>query len=176
MTMYEPAQASLISKNGVQKLAESIAAQVGYEPGTDILKTISNLGGRVEVQDTLLSDPHQTGSLYVDGPKNFRIIVPSHTSPERDRFTIAHEFGHFILHYLWQRQKNPEYPEKVIAFRKGSDRIEWEANWFAGAFLMPEEAFRQSFHIKNGVIWQIADQFRVSQKAAQVRAKDLSLA
>src|SRR3546814_8148059 len=72
---------------------------------SDIHKTIQNLGGRVETEDTLLTDPDQTGSLFVDGADKFKIIVPAHTSPERDRFTIAHEFGHFVLHYLWMKQK-----------------------------------------------------------------------
>jgi Zn-dependent peptidase ImmA (M78 family) len=175
MTPYEPAQASLLTKGAVHKLAESVASQVGWQPGDNIHEIISNLGGSVEIEDTLLTDPEQTGSLYVDGPNRFKIIVPSHTSPERDRFTIAHEFGHFVLHYLLQKQKNPNYPERVIAYRQGSKRIEWEANWFAGAFLMPENQYRQTFDEKNGDIWAIADRFRVSTKAAEVRAKDLGL-
>lgn len=175
MIAYQPAQPSLLTKAAVHKLAESIASQVGWEPGGDIQSVVSKLGGSVEVEDTLLSDPEQTGSLYVDSPKRFRIIVPSHTSPERDRFTIAHEFGHYVLHYLWQREKQPEYPERVVAFRRGSERIEWEANWFAGAFLMPAGSFRSAFTARNGDLWQIANQFRVSTKAAEVRAKDLGL-
>lgn len=175
MTAYQPAQPSLLTKGTVHRLAESVAAQVDWEPGGDIHAVVTNLGGSVEIEDTLLTDPEQTGSLYVDGPKKFRIVVPSHTSPERDRFTIAHEFGHFVLHYLWKRENEQNYPEKVVAYRRGSERIEWEANWFAGAFLMPAHAFRQSFERNGGGIWQIANEFRVSTKAAEVRARDLGL-
>src|SRR3546814_3203194 len=89
---YKPAQPSFLTKPSVHRLAESIAHQVGWAPGGDIHKTIQNLGGRVETEDTLLTDPDQTGSLFVDGADKFKIIVPAHTSPERDRFTIAHEF------------------------------------------------------------------------------------
>lgn len=175
MTAYQPAQSSLLTKAAVHKLAESIASQVGWEPGGDINSVVINLGGSVEIEDTLLTDPEQTGSLYVDGPERFRIIVPSHTSPERDRFTIAHEFGHFVLHYLYKRQNDVDYPERVVAYRRGSERIEWEANWFAGAFLMPASNFRQSFTVHGGDLWKIANEFRVSTKAAEVRAKDLGL-
>eukprot|EP01037_Dinobryon_pediforme_P020093 gene20093-20633_t len=143
MTAYQPAQPSLLTKAAVHKFAESIAVQVGWQPGGDINAVMEKLGGCVEIEDTLLTHPDQAGSLYVDSPTKFRIIVPAHTSPERDRFTIAHEFGHFVLHYLWKRQKDPTYPEKIVAFRRGSDRIEWEANWFAGAFLMPADAYRR---------------------------------
>lgn len=175
MTSYQPAQPSLLTKAAVHKLAESIASQVGWEPGGDIHAIVDQLGGCVEIEDTLLSDPEHTGSLYVDGPRKFRIIVPSHTSPERDRFTIAHEFGHFILHYLWMRKKDPNYPKKVVAYRRGSERIEWEANWFAGAFLMPADTFRYRYDAEDGDLWQIADYFKVSTKAAEIRAKDLGL-
>lgn len=175
MTSYEPAQPSLLKKEAVHKLAESIATQVGWEPGGDITEMVRRLGGSVEIEDTLFSDPERTGSLFVDSPQRFRIIVPSHTSPERDRFTVAHEFGHFVLHYLWKRQKDPLYPPQIVAYRRGSDRIEWEANWFAGAFLMPEEAFRVAYGLHAGDLWSLAARFKVSTKAAEVRAKELGL-
>ena len=176
MTAYQPAQPSHLTKPSVHRLAESIADQMKWEPGGDIYRAIEDLGGSVEIQDTLLTDPEQSGSLFVDGPDRFKIIVPAHTSPERDRFTIAHEFGHFVLHYLWMRQKNPEYPERVVAFRRGSERIEWEANWFAAAFLMPADAYRMAFEKENGDFWSLAENFKVSTKAAEIRAKDLGLA
>jgi Zn-dependent peptidase ImmA (M78 family) len=176
MSAYYPAQASHLTKRSVQKLGESIAAQVGFDPGSSIINIVEKLGGSVQVTDTLLTDPDQTGSLFVDGPKKFKIMVPSHTSPERDRFTIAHELGHFVLHYLWMKQKNEEYPDKVVAYRRGSERIEWEANWFAGAFLMPAQRYTEAFHEYGGTFWKIADRLKVSSKAAEIRAKDLGLA
>lgn len=175
MSKYHAAQPSQLSKPAVQKLAESVAAKLGYEPGGKLRQIIERVGGSIEIEDTLLTDPEQTGSLFVDAPNKFRIIVPAHTSPERDRFTIAHEFGHFILHYVWKREKDPDYPKKVFALRKGSKRIEWEANWFAAAFLMPEAAFREAHERHEDDYWAIAEKFRVSPKAAEVRAEDLGL-
>jgi predicted transcriptional regulator len=175
MPDYVAAQASQLTKPAVQKFAESVAAQLGYRPGASLSDIVQRLGGCIEIEDTLLTDPEHTGSLFVDAPNKFKIIVPSHTSPERDRFTVAHEFGHFVLHYLWQRQKNPEYPMKVYALRKGSERIEWEANWFAGAFLMPAAPFKDAYEMHDGNLWPVAEAFRVSTKAAEVRAEDLGL-
>src|SRR3546814_10051041 len=82
MPAYKPAQPSFLTKPSVHRLAESIAHQVGWAPGGDIHKTIQNLGGRVETEDTLLTDPDQTGSLFVDGADKFKIIVPAHRSEE----------------------------------------------------------------------------------------------
>ena len=172
---YSPAVESRLSKPQVHSFAESVAQQLNFSGGDDLHALVERMGGRVQIEDTLLTDPEHTGSLYVDGPSNFRIVVPSHTSPERDRFTVAHELGHYILHYLWAKKRNPTIPDRVVAFRRGSERIEWEANWFAAAFLMPEANFRAVFADKEGDIRAVADHFRVSTAAAEVRAKGLGL-
>lgn len=172
---YSPAVESRLSKPQVYALAESVADQLGFSAGDDLHDLIARMGGAVDIEDTLLTDPEHTGSLYVDGTSKFRIVVPSHTSPERDRFTIAHELGHYVLHYLWAKKKDPALSDRVVAFRRGSDRIEWEANWFAAAFLMPEKAFKSVYDSTNGNIRAIADHFRVSAAAAEVRAKGLGL-
>jgi len=173
---YDAAAPSNLTKAQVSALAESIARKLDYKPGDDIHDLVKRVGGTVRVEDTLTIDPEHSGSLYVDGPNNFSIIVPAHTSPRRDRFTIAHEFGHFIVHYMWRRQagaKNP--PQKMVAFRKGTERVEWEANWFAAAFLMPTEQFKTQYHRLGGDLAAIAEVFEVSEAAAEVRARQLGL-
>lgn len=51
----------------------------------------------------------------------------------RDRFSLSHELGHILMHsYL----SSEELCDKKIL-----NRIEKEANLFAGAFLMPKESF-----------------------------------
>lgn len=172
---YTQAQPSYLTKGQIWSLAESVATQLGFEPGDDVGALVSRLGGKVQVEDTLTEDPEKSGSLYVDAPDRFRIIVPAHTSRLRDRFTIAHELGHYVVHYLWRRQQNGGQLEPMVALRKGSERIEWEANWFAAAFLMPRSKFEKAFK-KQGNISAIANIFGVSPQAAEVRAKQLDLA
>ena len=174
MTYYAAVE-SRLPKSQVYALGESIAKQMDFEPGGDVYELTKRLGGRVDIEDTLLSDSEHTGSLYVNAPNDFQIIVPSHTSLERDRFTVAHELGHYVLHYLWQKRKDPAFPDRVMAFRRGSERIEWEANWFAAALLMPETEFRHSYATNKGDLTKIASEFRVSTKAAEVRVKGLNL-
>lgn len=172
---YSLAVESRLSKPQVYTFAESIAKQLSFSVGDDIQELVRRMGGRVDVEDTLLTDPEHTGSLYVEEPARFRIVVPSHTSLERDRFTVAHELGHYMLHYLWAKKKNPAVPDRVVAYRRGSDRIEWEANWFAAAFLMPKEDFEAAFARYDGDTRRVADHFGVSTSAAEVRAKGLGL-
>ena len=169
------AEASLLTKQQISALAESIATQLNYEPGGDITVTVKKLGGKVEVEETLHKDPEQSGSLYVENPNDFTIIVPTHTSPSRDRFTIAHELGHFIVHYLWRQKKHNLPPFKMMALRKDSDRVEWEANWFAAAFLMPGALFKERYAAFSGDIDDVASSFSVSRSAAEIRARSLGL-
>ena len=172
---YSPAKESMLTKSQVYGLAESVAKQLDFHPGNDIYSLVNTLGGQINVEDTLLSDPESSGSLYVNGEKQFRIVIPSHTSPERDRFTLAHELGHYVLHYLWQKKRDPRFPDRVMAFRRGSDRMEWEANWFAAAFLMPQEQFKTAFTDCDRDIRKVAEIFGVSVAAAEVRARGLGL-
>ena len=49
-------------------------------------------------------------------------------------------------------------------------RWEWEANWFASAFLMPSEEFQKAFHDGDA-----SEKFGVTSSAVSVRAKTLGL-
>ncbi|MFO1014523.1 MAG: ImmA/IrrE family metallo-endopeptidase [Caulobacteraceae bacterium] len=175
MPTYQQAEASGLSKPQVTLLAEGIAKRLDFGPGDDIHHLVKRLGGKVEVEDTLTEDPSRSGSLFVESPTSFRIVVPTHTSQLRDRFTIAHELGHFFLHEMWRRQNGSRIDGPMMALRRGSERIEWEANWFAAGFLMPSEAFRESFNRNGGSIPAIAREFEVSGSAAEVRARQLNL-
>lgn len=171
MPTYEPASPTNLSKAQIFAFAESIAKKLGFQPGSNIEEIVTRLGGRVRVEDTLTEDPERSGSLFVKDPKDFTIIVPAHTSSLRDRFTIAHELGHFMLHYMWRRHNGFRIDGPMMVLRKGSDRIEWEANWFAGAFLMPKDGFSAAYRAAGGHIGTVASKFMVSPSAAEVRAR-----
>lgn len=173
-TEYARAEPSNLSKEQIFGLAESVAGQLDFKPGGNIQDAVARLGGEVAVHDTILEDPEHTGSLFVDRPQQFRVVIPSHTSPQRDRFTIAHELGHYIVHYLYMNQGKPD-AEPMMAMRRDSHRVEWEANWFAAAFLMPKDVFTEKFHQLGGNLDLIASDFGVSKAAADVRAKSLGL-
>lgn len=168
---YAAAQASNLSKKQVATIAEEFARGFGYEPGGDLHDFIKRIGGKVAVEDTLLRDPEHSGSLFVETADNFKIVLPAHTGLARDRFTLAHELGHYVLHYLWDPAQNG----RMMALRRGSDRIEWEANWFAAAFLMPSDQFAQRYQELGGDLSRLASEFGVSPSAAEVRARGLGL-
>jgi hypothetical protein len=165
--------------------AEAYALQVGFLPGDRIEPVVSRLGGAIRYVDRasltgqftangpspehpLPDSPLIDGSLLVRGPNDFEIFLSAYTGVERDRFTIAHELGHYVLHSQFG-----QIP--IRAARFGSTRIEWEANWFAAAFLMPCEDFTEAYRRYGGEIRALVSRYVVSPKAAQVRAQSLGL-
>jgi Zn-dependent peptidase ImmA (M78 family) len=86
-----------------------------------------------------------SGLLVVESKRGAIGYNSSHASV-RQRFTIAHEIGHYSLHV-----KNSDtrlFLDKYVVYRRddqsshGNDREEIEANAFAAALLMPDRLVR----------------------------------
>ncbi|WP_051252091.1 ImmA/IrrE family metallo-endopeptidase [Rhizobium etli] len=173
MTYNQPIQCGL-SKSAVDALAANVAKQVNYEPGDDLYPIVTRLGGRIVVNSLWEVSDATSGSIRIESDGSFTIALASHTGKERDRFTVAHELGHYVLHYLWPNQ-NGRKTGPIEAKRYGSGKVEWEANWFAAGFLMPEQEFRRAWEELGGVVPLLAERFGVSQDAARIRVETLGL-
>ena len=130
----------------------------------DLDKLVDSLGGEVEVRDG-------SESLVVKEDGTFTVFVPGHTSPRRDRFTIAHEIGHYLLHHV----NAPEGKRLSRFTRLGSNGAETQANYFAAELIMPRDYFSKAFYELEGDIYGLARRFDVSPAAAQVRCSVLDL-
>ncbi len=168
---YDPPEALGAIKEQVMAYAEMVAAKLGIDPDTSLMEVVARLGGKVVADSSVDFMGPKAGSLIVESKVDFTVKYSPYASPERIRFTIAHELGHFFLHYV--NKKNCD--GCMLAAREGSDRCEWEANWFAGALLMPREGFKSAFERFDGNLSTIASYFNVSESAAEVRAKVLGL-
>ncbi|WP_036109642.1 MULTISPECIES: ImmA/IrrE family metallo-endopeptidase [Luteibacter] len=162
------------SRADVSAVAEELAKQWGYRAGEALEPLVARLGGTIGFID-LSENESNYGAIVVESDGSFVISLPQDSGPLRDRFTIAHELGHYALHFFYQRDINRRPIERLRANRFGSDKAEWEANWFAAAFLMPGNAFREAWKTFNHDLLAIADKFKVSQSAASVRAQSLNL-
>jgi Zn-dependent peptidase ImmA (M78 family) len=171
MAQASNASPSNLSKDAVSKIAEHFSGELGYSKNKNIFKCVSKIGGKIKVKDFWESDS-KSGSLYVRSVGDFDIFIPGHTSAERDTFTVAHELGHYVLHFLFKKD-SVNVPLK--ADRYGTGRVEWEANWFAAAFLMPAAKFDQAYRTAQGSLAVVAKEFGVSEEAAKVRASSLGL-
>lgn len=144
----------------VQAFAADIAGKVGYAPGGNIEKIVATLGGTIT--DDHWDSPNATGYIEVRGPRDFTINLSPLAGGKRRRFTIAHEVGHFILH----SQLGKIHPLRIT--RDGSNRLEWEANWFAAGFLMPADEFKRlADEGRNDA--ELAHHFDVSMAAVEIR-------
>ena len=112
----------------------------------------------------------ESGSLKKDKKTGKWIItVNSLHHPNRQRFTIAHELGHYIKH-----NNVADLFEDNVFFRNGDqNNYETEANKFAAEILMPEESFRRYISEVSKQVIDIAEKFGVSSMAVRVRAKQL---
>ena len=155
------------SESLIGKVAEEIATELGFKPGSDIKAFVENkLGGTVEVDDW--RDPAPTGMIQVRGPGDFTIWLSPYTGPARDTFTIAHELGHYFLHSKAGKLQ-------IEVKREGNNREEWEANCFAASFLLPRDAFVKAWQESRGDTDIIAAKFGVSDSVVSIRAQRLGL-
>jgi Zn-dependent peptidase ImmA (M78 family) len=91
--------------------------------------------------------------------------------PERQRFTIAHELGHFILHRAQRQRFNCDKQSVHTGIETLRD-IEREADDFASNLLMPGDLLRDwiaNQRIDFGVLGDIAQRFQVSLEALCIR-------
>lgn len=158
-----------------QSLRDSIVAKLETPNllGRRLLEAAVRLtGGSIEVIDDPGIQEVEGGSLIIRGDADYTIYLSPYTTPLRDNFTIAHELGHYVLHYHLQK---PKQQGRIGFTRYGSGPIEWQANRFAGAFLMPESEFRSQVQSLGGDGFLLSGHFEVSRPAIEARAQSLQI-
>lgn len=95
-------------------------------------------------------------------------------SPVRQRFTIAHEIGHFALGHLNSAGKMfRDTPEN---FSNGAAPEERQANAFAAQLLMPEKVVKFAVNERGfNTLKSLANVFDVSEVAMKYRLVNLGL-
>ncbi|WP_054006609.1 ImmA/IrrE family metallo-endopeptidase [Cypionkella psychrotolerans] len=165
-----------IPKRGVESFAEQIAKSLNFEPGGSIEELVASTGGTLVFGSSGAGD-YDSGSIIARDLDDYTIYISRNTSRQRDRFTIAHELGHLALHLPSIKANDSNAIMRATRSVDETDdaqkRAEWEANWFAAAFLMPQDKFIEIFNAGG----QLAVQriFDVSPAAASTRARSLGL-
>jgi Zn-dependent peptidase ImmA (M78 family) len=115
-----------------------------------------------------------SGLIKPDPDGGFVIKVNRFEPKERQRFTIAHEIAHFLLH----RDKiHAGVVDSVLYRSKLSSRVEAEANRLAADIIMPYAKVRElsSVYRAQGdhqIIATLAETFQVSRQAMEIRTGD----
>ena len=113
-------------------------------------------------------DNYMSGSLtYENG--TWIMTVNSNQHPRRQRFTLAHELGHYILH----KEKNAEFQDSTFFRSSNMDNLEYMANDFAAKLLMPDDIVKK--FIDRGVrnLGDLANKFEVSVAAMKFKVEKM---
>ena len=113
---------------------------------------------------------------YNEERKKFEILINENDNKKRQRFTIAHELGHYFLHKDLLQEKNDLHVD--IMYRRITDEKERvrekEADYFAGALLI-NRIFVEKLYKEKRTITELAELFNVSISAMTVRLDVLGL-
>lgn len=145
-----------------KKLIKDIVISTKNHLKIDSNSPIDNLVKSLEVNSILVIDV-DFGSDLVDGfsywINNIPVIFVSRSiTGDRQRFTIAHELAHLVLH------KN---------YFNG--QMEAEADYFASEFLMPESSIKQDLsYVTLEKLAMLKSKWKVSMASLLFRAKELT--
>ncbi len=100
-----------------------------------------------------------------------QLFVNAHDPLTRQRFTIAHELGHWLLHRQYYLDNPDKYPI-LPRFEKPDNKnpFEKEANTFAANLLVPDRLLKPVRHAPVGAL---AEVFMVSRKMMEFRIKNV---
>lgn len=169
-------------KSDIEKLAEKVLHDSGaYRLPVPIELVLSRLGLRA----TASSFEEEMSGLLVVENKRGAIGYNSAHPPVRQRFTVAHEIGHYMLHL--KNAHSRLFLDKFVVYRRddqsstGNDQEEIEANAFAAALLMPAQLVHGEIKKHNldlddeDALGVLAKRFSVSTTAMSFRLGNLGL-
>lgn len=161
------------------EVARQLLERFGEQPPIDIEAIVKAHSIAIRRQD--LEDSVSGMLVIKDGRTTIGVNENHH--PNRQRFTLAHELGHFLLH---RSVSNIFIDASTIFFRDGassdgSKTQEIDANAFAAELLMPEKQLREIINnqpldaFDEGAVRRLAAQFGVSAQALTIRLTRLGL-
>ncbi len=123
-----------ITNNEIEKCAWKLREHWGLGNGPiDNLMNVVQKNGIMVSKMELRLNKLDAFSVWFDN-KPFIFLSSDKNTNARIRFDIAHELGHLLMH-------SDCYSEEDFANRITREKLEDEANRFAGAFLLPKETF-----------------------------------
>lgn len=141
----------------LEKFKSATGPKIEYE--VPIINLAEYLGFHIENLDSMAD--HHSAIIY---PDDMLIGLNKSHHPHRQRFSLGHELGHFLLKHPPEFELPPE--EARICNR--------EADEFSGELLVPLESLKRSLnHTKS--ISDLAHLFNVSQDVITIRLLNQNL-
>ena len=153
--------------------AERLLSRLGI---TGIPTPIEDVAGLLGLRISRAPSTEFSGLLLRKDGKAL-IGVNSSEAPVRQRFTIAHEIGHFVLHP--QKDAFVDFRKTLISVGAREPR-ERHADMFAAAILMPRRALLKDFRKlagdvdPDGITKMLSRRYSVSEDAMRFRLMNLN--
>lgn len=163
-----------ISPSTIEDLAKHIRSDAGLndtEPGAvDVIRLANFLNCRVQTVD-FTPDSISAKIERLDG-NGCLIQISNSDGPKRQRFSIAHEVSHYILHddkeFVEYRKPLADYDNASLLYK------EVQANMLASALLMPRDLVIKAWE-KTRDLDDLAEIFNVSRSTVYYRLDNLGL-
>lgn len=164
-----------------ETLARQVLADAGVDRPPVPVEALARLQGA-----QLSFEPFKggiSGMLFRD-PERRVIGVNSAHPPTRQRFTIAHEIGHLLLHETRSVIVDTHVYRRDAVSSMGTQKEEREANAFAAELLMPtnfvEDAYAEAIDdhptiTAKQLVGRLASRFEVSEQAMEIRLGSLQI-
>ena len=163
-----------------ERRAQDVLDQLGIRTAPVDVELVAGHLGIPVIRESL--EPGMSGVLVI-GDGQAAIGVNRNHHPRRQRFTIAHEIAHYLLH----TSDGDLFVDDMLTFYRddqlsaGAYRKEREANALAAALLMPQGLIEE--HIRqrqidlydDSAIALLARHFDVSEQALTIRLMHLDL-
>lgn len=167
-----------MSVQSARRQAESLVTSLGITQAPVNVEDIArHLGLRVVSMEL---DEGVSG-LLISKPELSCIVIRQGDAPQRQRFSIGHEIGHFVLRHQFESGEHVHVDRGFRVSHRdqrsatGTDLKEIEANQFAAALLMPSSLLLESIQrlgaeeLYDAHITNLASIFRVSEQAMTIR-------
>ncbi len=138
------------------------------DKGNVLLDKVAEMYGINVVYEDLPAT--ESGYFRSEGGRHTIGINAKHHK-KRQRFTFAHELGHFCLH---QGKNDVVFEDEVFYRIENSSSIEYAANEFAARMLIPEERLEKKIEEGMTNLAELSDYFEVSQDAMRYRVLSLN--
>ncbi len=166
-----------------QKASELLARYNLDETPVNLYDICNRLGiKKVDIEFKKYDGDYILGGIKRYNEDDIKIFVNDKDGYERQRFTIAHEIGHYYLGHLDNTDTNQfMYLERRDGYNTNNP-IERQANQFAAALLMNKKTIEEKFNTlreiglsTHSIEEVLADMFGVSRQSVKYRLKNLRL-
>jgi Zn-dependent peptidase ImmA (M78 family)/DNA-binding XRE family transcriptional regulator len=148
----------------IEEIADEIREfwNLGFGPITD-LAPVLEYHGIIVIEESVRCEDMDAVSRW-QGGRPYILLSGDEDSNPRKLFNLAHELGHLVLH------TGVEVNSRIL------DRLENQANRFAGAFLMPRRTFaREVANTSIDYFIALKGRWRIAVAAMIYRCKELGI-